>query len=396
MSEEATAVATPPVDRALALVTTLAGEVGPRRPTSTSERIAAELVGDALRSAGIEARAESFAAYSSFGQTYGVIAALATAPALLPRHRRGARGALAALGAALLYGEGGLVRTPLSDLLSQRRSQNLVATLEPRGEAARTLCLVAHVDSSRSGLLFHPALGAQLNRWIALQSLATLLLAAEPLLARTAAGRALVASARAICAAGLGLLVERELRGVDVPGANDNASGVGAVVQLAAEAAAEPLEATRIVVLISGCEESGLLGARAFLRRRDTTDWLFLNFDSVGSTATLRYTRAEGLVRKWPCDPALVALAGSVAQARPELGLEPADGPIGLTYDATAALARGGRALSFVAGDRGRIPNYHQPSDTVANLDPQTLARAVATGREMIARIDRGEADRPP
>ncbi|MGH2986466.1 MAG: hypothetical protein ACRDLO_07255, partial [Solirubrobacterales bacterium] len=61
--------------------------------------------------------------------------------------------------------------------------------------------------------------------------------------------------------------------------------------------------------------------------------------------------------------------------------------------DATAALARGGRALSFVAGDRGRIPNYHQPSDTVANLDPQTLSRAVATGREMIARIDRGEAD---
>jgi Peptidase family M28 len=203
----------------------------------------------------------------------------------------------------------------------------------------------------------------------------------------------LLAAARAICAAGLGLLVERELWGVDVPGANDNASGVGTVVQLAAEAAAEPLESTRLVVLITGCEESGLLGARAFMRRRDTTGWLLLNFDSVGSTATLRYTRAEGLVRKWPCDPALVALAESVAQARPELGLEPADGPIGLTYDATAALARGGRALSFVAGDRGRIPNYHQPSDTVANLDPQTLSRAVATGHEMIARIDRGEAD---
>lgn len=393
MSEDATALAPPPVDRALALIATLAGEVGPRRPTSTSERIAAEVVGDALRSAGLEARAEPFAAYSSFGYPYGVIAALAAAPALLPRHRRGVRGALAGLGAVLMYGEGGLVRTPLSDLLSRRRSQNLVATVEARGEAARTLCLIAHVDSSRSGLLFHPALGAQLNRWIALQSLATLLLPAEPLLARSAAGRPLLVAARAICAAGLGVLVERELRGVDVPGANDNASGVGAVVELAAEAAAEPLESTRIVVLISGCEESGLLGAQAFLRERETTGWLFLNFDSVGSTATLRYTRAEGHVRKWRCDPALVALAESVAQARPELGLEAADGPIGLTYDATAALARGGRALTFVAGDRGRIPNYHQPSDTVANLDPRTLARAVATGREMIARIDRGEAD---
>lgn len=393
MSEDATAVAAPPVDRALALVATLAGEVGPRRPTSTSERIAAEVVADALRSAGLEARAEPFAAYSSFGHPIGVIAALASAPALLPRRRRSVRGAVAGLAAALLYSEGGLVRTPLSDLLSRRSSQNLVATLEPRGEAVRTLCLVAHVDSSRSGLLFHPALVAQLNRQIALHSVATLLLPAEPLLAGTAAGRALLAVARAICAAGLGLLVERELRGVDVPGANDNASGVGAVVELAAEAAAEPLESTRLVVLITGCEESGLLGAKAFLRGRETADWLFLNFDSVGSTATLRYTRAEGLLRKWPCDPALVAVAETVAQARPELGLEPADGPIGLTYDATAALACGGRALTFVAGDRGRIPNYHQPSDTFANLDPQTLARAVATGREMIARIDRGEAD---
>jgi Peptidase family M28 len=393
VSEDATAVATPPVDRALALVTTLAGEVGPRRPTSTSERIAVEVVADVLRSAGIEAHADPFAAYSTFAQPFGVIAALSTAPALLPRHRRGVRGAVAGLGAALLYGEGGLVHAPLTDLLSRRGSQNLVARVEARGEAARTLCLVAHVDSSRSGLLFHPALGAQLNRLIALQAVATLLLPAEPLLARTAAGRAVLAGARAICAGGLGVLVERELRGVDVPGANDNASGVGAVVELAAEAAAEPLESTRLVVLITACEESGLLGARAFLRRRDTNGWLFLNFDSVGSTATLRYTRAEGMVRRWPCDPALVALAERVADARPELALEPADGPIGLTYDATAALARGGRALTFVAGDRGRIPNYHQPSDTVANLDPQTLSRAVAVGREMIARIDRGEAD---
>src|SRR5262245_5080371 len=284
-------------------------------------------------------------------------------------------------------GEGGLVHTPLSNVLARRRSQNLAATLDPRGDVARTLCLVAHVDSSRSGLLFHPMLLAQLHRWIALQSFAAVLLPAEPLLAGTKAGRALVGAARSVCAVGLALLVERELRGVDVPGANDNASGVGAVGQLAAEAAVEPLESTRLVVLISGCEEAGLLGASAFLRAHDTTGWLFLNFDGVGSTATLRYTRAEGVVRKWPCDPGLLALADRIATERPELGFAPADGPMGLTYDSTAVLARGGRALTFVTGDGRRIPNYHQPTDTVANLDARTLARAVAVGREMIALI---------
>ena len=165
------------------------------------------------------------------------------------------------------------------------------------------------------------------------------------------------------------------------------------VLQIAGEIAATPLESTRIVVLIAGCEEAGLLGTRAFLRSRDTDGWLFLNFDSVGSTATLRYTRVEGVLRRWPCDRRLLSLADDVSRERPELGLERVDRPTGLTYDATAVLARGGRALTFVAADDGRIPNYHQPSDTLASLDHATLARATAAGREMVARIDRGEAD---
>jgi hypothetical protein len=46
-----------------------------------------------------------------------------------------------------------------------------------------------------------------------------------------------------------------------------------------------------------------------------------------------------------------------------------------------------------VAGDRGVIPNYHWPTDTPENLDPAALERAIEVGREMVAAIDRGEAD---
>jgi hypothetical protein len=147
------------------------------------------------------------------------------------------------------------------------------------------------------------------------------------------------------------------------------------------------------VLLITGCEEAGLLGAQAFLRAHDTSGWLFVNFDNVGGPATLRYIRREGLVQKWDADPALVAIAERIRADRPELGLEPADRPIGLTYDATAVLARGGRALTFVAGDRGVIPNYHSPTDTVENVAPEALSRALEVGREMLRAVDRGEAD---
>jgi hypothetical protein len=118
-----------------------------------------------------------------------------------------------------------------------------------------------------------------------------------------------------------------------------------------------------------------------------------LNFDGVGAPATLRYLPREGVGRTWPADPGLIGLARRLESSRPEFGLAEADQPLGLTYDATAVLARGGRALTLVAGDRGRIPNYHQPTDTVANLDLDALARSIEVGRELLGMVDRGEAD---
>lgn len=321
-----------------------------------------------------------------------MILALAVAPALLSRRRWVARSALAIASAAGLITEGGLIRTPLSDLLSRSPSQNLVGTVEPKGEARRTVCLVCHLDTSRSGLLFDPRFVRYLNPWLLVQSAACLVQATEPLLGRLAPGRALIAASRAVLAAGLGLLIEREVRGEDVPGASDNASGVAVVSELGLELTAEPLEHTRVVVLMTGCEEAGLLGAQAFLRSRDTAGWIFINVDNVGGPATLRYTLREGLATKWDCDPGLVGIAGELARD-PDLGLAPSDGPIGLTYDVTPVLARGGRGITLVAGDEGIIPNYHWPSDTPENLDPGSLVRTLEVARRMVAAVDRGEAD---
>ena len=92
MSEDATALETEAIEDALAIVATLAGAIGARRPTSRAERVAAEVVRDALGSAGIQSTVEPFPAHPSFGYPFGAIAALASAPALLPRRRRTARG----------------------------------------------------------------------------------------------------------------------------------------------------------------------------------------------------------------------------------------------------------------------------------------------------------------
>ena len=193
-------------------------------------------------------------------------------------------------------------------------------------------------------------------------------------------------------AASLALLAERELRGQDVPGANDNASGAAVAAQLAAECAAQPLDHTEVRVLITSCEEAGLLGAQAYSRAHadEAADTTFLNFDTVGGDVPLTYIRKEGgPARFWPASPRLVALAEAIARRRPELGLVPAPTTPGLPTDATAFRARGWEAITFLAQSERGIPNYHLPTDTYEHVSAEAVARALDTGREMLRELDR-------
>ena len=380
------------VERALRLVELLSADIGPRRPTSRAERLAAELMRQELARAGVDAEVERFPAYPTFAWPFGALLGAAVLAGLVPRRMQAVRSALGigvAAGTAL---EGSLRFTPLSRLLARRESQNVAAAIEPGGPARRTVCLVGHIDSSRSGLMFHPALVGYLNHWIALQTFAALGQAAEPITTRSNGARRAVRSGRTLLAVGLALLIERELRGVDVAGANDNASGAAVAAQLASEVSAAPLDSTRVVLLLSGAEEAGTLGAQALLDSRETSDWLFLNLDSVGGSGTLRYLRREGVIAKFRSDPVLIRLALELSQRRPDLRMGPADSPAGLTYDSSPITARGGRALTLSTQD-GSIPNLHRETDTYENIDRGGLARTLEAGRELLAAIDRGEAD---
>ena len=381
------------LDRAMSLIELLAGEIGPRRSASRDERLAAQLMRDELRREGVDARIEDFAGYATFGLPYGLIQAAGVAPSLLPARMRLTRSAIALLAGAALAGEGSLRVPLLSRALSRLPSGNVVATIEPSGAVRRTVCLMCHLDTSRSGVMFDPRFVGALGYWISAQSLAGVAQAvAEPAIGGSRRGRAVLAGIRAVLTAGLAVLAERELRGEDVAGANDNASGCAVAAVLAGEVAADPLESTRLVLLMTGCEESGTLGSQAFLREHDTTGWLFLNIDNVGGDGSVRFLRREGVLAKWDADAALAAVAEEIAGRRPDLRLRSEDSPAGLTYDSSPVLARGGRALTLSVQD-GYIPDLHWPSDTYENVDPDGVGRTLEVAREMIAAIDAGGAD---
>ncbi len=365
----------------------------PRRPCSYEELSASLALRAGLHGHGVEARLEAFPSYETFAKPYGLLIALALAGGAIPRHRRLLRSLVsltAALGAAL---EGEFRDFAPGALFARRTSQNLVAEIEPAAEARRTLCLVSHLDSSRSGLMFDPRVTPHLGGVLSAVGAAFAVCGAEALLCRSRAGRILSGAARGLLAGAGALLAEREVRGVDVPGANDNASGAALTAVLAAGCAATPLQSTRVVLLITGSEEANVIGSRAFLDAHDTSGWLFLNFDGVGAPAALHYLACEGgPLRSWDADSKLRSLAEGLAESRPELGLSGIRHGSGLPYDSTPVLARGGRAITLTA-QNGSIPNYHSPTDTADRIDQDVLARALEAGREMIAAIDRGEAD---
>lgn len=365
---------------AIDVAETLAGRIGPRRPCSQEERAAAEFIANELTEAGLMARLESFRGPTSFAWALAVVPALS----LFGRPKL-----------ALVLGvlESDLRLEPFSRLFSRRPSQNVVAKVEATGELVRTLVLVTHLDSSRSGLLFDPKVASRLREVLSLVSAAMVGQVLAPALPKPL-GRWTARTSKAVLAVGLAFLAERELRGSDVSGANDNASGVAVATVLTRAFAVDPLEHTRVVFLATGCEESGLVGMRAFLEahKGEWEDWIFLNLDGVGAPATLRYLPREGINRVYKSDPALVRICETIAAERPELGLRAAEKLVGLTYDATAAMARGGRAITLSAqGDT--IPNYHTAQDIPENLDPRVLASALEVGRMFAEAVDRGEAD---
>jgi hypothetical protein len=374
---------------ALDLIRRLVSEVGPRRPCSEPEAKAAQTVVAWLAERGVDARIEPFRSYSSFAHPYGVMFGASLVGALLQRRGRRSGDALGLASLTALVLEGDLRKTPVSDLLARITSGNVVATIPPREEELRRVCLCGHVDTSRSGLMFDPRITPYLRELLLIPMASAAITGLRPLVRRLPRTRRLNGLAIAGLAFALAMLAERELRGEDVPGANDNASGCGVAAQLAIECVGQPLRHTRLDLLLTGCEEVGTRGAQAYVRSdperaRKTT---FINFDSVGGDAPVRYILREGMPFGRPASTRLIDIVHRISARRPDLGLRPAANTGALTTDATVALAHGCDALTFIARER-TIPNYHWPTDTYENISPRTVARTLEAGRLLLRELD--------
>ena len=166
----------------------------------------------------------------------------------------------------------------LARVLPAGEGANVLARIPARGERRRTLVLVAHHDTAQTGLVWRRPELAGVGTADAVARLLGAPAAGRDGLLRARRGARLRArGARrprrdpaGACRGGRrarARVAARARRGAltVVPGASDNATGVAAVLSLAGGFAREPLEGTEVVLVLPGCEESGMGGMRAWV-----------------------------------------------------------------------------------------------------------------------------------
>jgi hypothetical protein len=247
---------------------------------------------------------------------------------------------------------------PWRRLVDRFPSQNLMAQA---GSGARTLVLMAHLDSAKSFFIYHPTQVRGFRRsFLTTTTLAVMTLPASvlwPLGARVLGAYFLVYAL---------LLVHREVTAKHVNGANDNASGAAVATQLFLDLSRTLAPEWRLVLALTGCEEVGAKGATALVRDRLVPpDALVLNVDNVGR-GELRYAEGEGMLAYYPFRGALLEAARALPGARPVA--------YRLAYFDTLPFARAGfECLTLIRLEDGVPPHWHWPSDTLEHVDEGAL-----------------------
>jgi hypothetical protein len=352
---------------------------GIERPSASyGERQAAEWIARQLAAAGVDARIESERAHGTH-LPFALPSLVALLAGLLRSRRLGGTAALIAVAAIVDELEGG--KRVLRRALARRRTHNVVVDVG-HAQADRTLVFVAHHDVARAWAGWFgrfasapppAALGGRPLPAVGTLAYAPMLVAVG-ILARRQAIRRVGMTA---CALIVALFVDIARR-PPVPGANDNAAAVAAILGLGRELPHSAVRSTRVLLVFTGSEETMLEGMDGFLKRhRDALDpgrTLVVCLDQIGWDNLVLH-RSEGVLRQRSSDPADLELVLEAARrAGVPLRVAP---PFATPSDGLAARWAGLRTV-FVssAAIDGGYPNYHRPSDLPENVNLDSVLAA--------------------
>lgn len=366
----------------------LATKIGPRGSTTRAERNAAKYLEETLQPIADEVIVQPFLSVPTFSWAFGLYYFLMVLSALMIPFWPLWAAALALVDTIAYLMESHTYEV-LTRILPKDKSQNVIArkiNSPEDGSRLPRIILTAHYDTSRSGLNFHPKLVAGFRQSFLLMNVCIAVILILALAAGMAAlmGLELPSSFSYLSLPfalylllTVALLVDREVRGVYVPGGNDNASGVAVMLDSFIRLAGNMPQGAEVWAVATGCEEAGTVGMLRFLEEygEGIKDDYIINLDNLG-IGHVKYITGEGLFAAIPSDRDMIMAAAACARENPDLDI----GPYvykSLTTDATPALVRGYKVMSIMAfADNGVLPNWHWPTDKAEYVEPQNLATA--------------------
>ncbi len=160
------------------------------------------------------------------------------------------------------------------------------------------------------------------------------------------------------------------------PGADDNASGVAVLLELARTLIDEPPRPRPVLVAVVTGEEAGLVGSRHLLRvlAEGGRPFACLNLDTVGRLSDGKlYVLNADTAREWRF---IFMGVGYTTGAPVEVVSEPLD-----ASDQVACIERGVPAVQLFTGP---TTDYHRPSDTVDTIDADGLVVVTEAAHEAV------------
>jgi hypothetical protein len=154
------------------------------------------------------------------------------------------------------------------------------------------------------------------------------------------------------------------------PGALDNASGVAALVGIAAREA----EHGDVAFLVTDAEELGLAGARAMAGRVPPVFGV-INLDGLDDTGPFYVLERFG----WPARGTAPHLALALLSAADSLDIPATrrDVPPGILLDHMPIVKAGTASLSVMRGERRSMARVHRPSDDLSRLRGDGVTQCV-------------------
>lgn len=228
--------------------------------------------------------------------------------------------------------------------------------------------LVAHRDSKSQlvpSLLRTVAIGTAVVAWLALVALAILWFAGEPF--RLPVAAAIAAGLLFLSAVALALSWADN----ESPGALDNASGLAALLEVAAATA----EHGDVAFLITDAEELGLVGARAVAEDLPPVQGV-INVDGLDDDGTFYIAEGYGWRRRGSAPQLAAALL--TAGTALDMAVERRPLPRSLPVDHLPIAEAGIPAVTLLRGGWGSLARVHRPADGPDRMDGSGAAAGAA------------------